>query len=217
MEGKRTWLADDHNQVRGDATAGGGHDSPSLEINTVDGILTIKVQQLDTIYLLSPDQGNQHTSDPYTQIVQWRTELDTLLLAGQNRPIEEVQEMICGVMLCKQDLPDLELLRRLIWTSDAAEFEEVVDYKRWSRELVMFCRPRRRCITSEGGFLGQVPLHAQVGDMIVIPIGSAVPFVVRPCQARYQLVGQAYIHGVMMGEAFQVQHLDETLEDIQLI
>jgi hypothetical protein len=78
----------------------------------------------------------------------------------------------------------------------------------------MGCRSRRRCITSTG-FLGQVPLHAQEGDVIVISIGSAVPFVLCPRQARYQLVGQAYIHGVMIGEALQFEHLAK--EEIELL
>jgi uncharacterized protein YjlB len=102
----------------------------------------------------------------------------------------------------------------MIWSTDPTEFDKIVDRKKLFRELVMLCRPRRRCI-SFTGFLGQVPLHAQEGDVVVIPIGSAVPFVLRPHQARYQLVGQAYIHGVMMGEALQFDHLAE--EEIELL
>jgi hypothetical protein len=58
-------------------------------------------------------------------------------------------------------------------------------------------------------------LHAQEDDVIVIPMGSAVPFVLRPRQARYQLIGQAYIHGVMMGEALQFDHLVK--DEIELL
>jgi hypothetical protein len=99
-------------------------------------------------------------------------------------------------------------------SADPTEFDKIVDRKKLFRDLVMLCRPRRRCFTSTG-FLGQVPLHAQEGDVIVIPIGSSVPFVLRPRQARYQLVGQAYIHGVMMGEALQFSHLAK--EEIELL
>jgi hypothetical protein len=216
FERKRIWLADEHNQVHGEATAG-GHEPPSFEINTVDGILTIQVLLLDTVQLLSPGQADHHISDPYTQVVQWRIELETLLLTGTTCSIAEAQEMICAVMLCKQDPPDIESLQHLIWAANAAEFEEVDDRNKLFGELLIGCEHRRRCIISNRGFIGQVPLHAQVGDVIVIPIGSAVPFVVRPCQARYRLVGQAFIHGVMMGEALQCEGLDEKLKEIELV
>jgi hypothetical protein len=102
----------------------------------------------------------------------------------------------------------------MIWSADSSEFDRSVDRKRLFQDIVRLSIPRRRCVTSTG-FLGQVPSLAQEGDVIVIPMGSAVPFVLRPRQARYQLIGQAYIHGLMMGEALQFNHLFK--EEIELI
>jgi hypothetical protein len=212
FEGKRIWLAD-NSQVHGEATAG-GHDVPSLRINSVLRILTIQAILLDSIQSLSPGQAHQQISDPYTQVIQWRTELEELLPSEQSSSTEDIQDTLCRVMLCKQEPPNLESFRPMIWSTDSTEFDKIVDRQRLFRELVLVCTPRRRCITSTG-FLGQVPLHAQKDDVIVIPIGSAVPFVLRPHQARYQLVGQAYIHGVMTGEALQFDHLAK--EEIELL
>jgi len=102
----------------------------------------------------------------------------------------------------------------MIWSADSSEFDRSVNQKRLFQDLVTSSTHRRRCVTS-AGFIGQVPSLAQEDDVIVIPMGSAVPFVLRPRQARYQLIGQAYIHGVMMGEALQFNHLFN--EEIELI
>jgi hypothetical protein len=102
----------------------------------------------------------------------------------------------------------------MIWSADSSEFDRSVNRKRLFRDLVISSTYRRRRVTSTGS-LSQVPSLAQEGDVIVIPMGSAVPFVLRPRQARYQLIGQAYIHGVMMGEALQFNHFLQ--QEIELI
>ncbi|KAE9981156.1 hypothetical protein EG328_011832 [Venturia inaequalis] len=38
-------------------------------------------------------------------------------------------------------------------------------------------------------------------DVVCVMFGGIVPFVLRPAQGHYQLVGDAYVHGVMDGEA----------------
>ena len=207
FEGKRIWFANDHDEVHG-KTSAGGNDAPSLKINMNLRILTVQGLQLDIIQSLSPSQTQRHISDPYAEVIQWRTELEELWPPAQSTSTEAMQDTLCRVMLCHQEPPDLELFRPMIWSADRTELDRNVHRKKLFQDLVSFCRPRRRCVTSRG-FLGQVPLHAQVGDTIVILMGSAVPFLLRPRQARYQLIGQAYIHGVMMGEALQFDHLVE--------
>jgi hypothetical protein len=213
FEGRPIWFANDHGEVHGETTVG-GRDDPSLRINTTLRILTVQALQFDSIQSLSPSQAHQQISDPYAQVLQWRTELEELWPSAQSPSAEEMQDTLCKVMLCHQEPPSLELFRPMIWSADPAEFDRIVDRKKMFRDLVNLCTPRRRCITSTG-FLGQVPLHAQEDDVIVIPMGSAVPFVLRPRQARYQLIGQAYIHGVMMGEALQFDHLVK--DEIELL
>ncbi|KAF7515642.1 hypothetical protein G7054_g14475 [Neopestalotiopsis clavispora] len=54
--------------------------------------------------------------------------------------------------------------------------------------------------------LGLAPRGAQVGDRIVILFGCSVPTVIRPAQGNGKdyvtIVGEAYMHGKMHGEAF---------------
>jgi hypothetical protein len=58
----------------------------------------------------------------------------------------------------------------------------------------------RRCLT-DAGLVGQVPIYTSKGDLVVIFVGAAVPFIVRPVKEGYQLIGQAYLHALMGGEA----------------
>jgi hypothetical protein len=66
-------------------------------------------------------------------------------------------------------------------------------------------RPRRSpvCIT-ENGFMASVPYTTEVGDRIVVLSGGRVPFVLRPFEDHYKVVGPCYVHGgaIMDGKAF---------------
>ena len=211
--GSLIWFANDHDEVHGE-TAAGGHDTPSLRISMTLKSLTVQAVKLGSIQSLSSSQAEQEIGDHNAQILRWRTELEELWPATQYPAAEEMQDTICRVMLCQQEPPDLEIFRPMIWLADSSEFGSNLDRNRFFRDIFSLSIARRRCVTSTG-FLGQVPSLAQEGDVLVIPIGSAVPFVLRPRQARYQLIGQAYIHGVMMGEALQFKHLLK--EEIELI
>ncbi|CCE34273.1 related to heterokaryon incompatibility protein (het-6OR allele) [Claviceps purpurea 20.1] len=72
------------------------------------------------------------------------------------------------------------------------------------------------CVTREH-MMGLVPLLARGGDMIVVMHGCDVPYVIRRTkeQGYYQLVGEAYVHGVMNGEA--MQQGAEIYSDITLV
>jgi len=58
----------------------------------------------------------------------------------------------------------------------------------------------------EGNFMGLVPRNAQVGDQICIMYGCSVPVLLRPhrqsaTKVCWQLVGEAYVDGIMEGQA----------------
>jgi hypothetical protein len=78
--------------------------------------------------------------------------------------------------------------------------EEAGSFLRDARE---FCCSRRRAVSSQG-YAAQVPLSTQVGDLIFLPLGSAVPFVLRLSESgrdEFELIGECYAHGIMKGEA----------------
>jgi hypothetical protein len=81
------------------------------------------------------------------------------------------------------------------------EFEAVREGNIFSREASAACWGRRLVRTSHGHF-GLAPETAEPGDQVWLLQCAQVPFVLRPrLDGRYSLVGEAYIHGIMFGEA----------------
>jgi hypothetical protein len=58
----------------------------------------------------------------------------------------------------------------------------------------------RRLIRTEKGYLGMGPAIAEEGDYIALAQGARIPLVVRDKGDLWELVGDAYVHGVMDGE-----------------
>ena len=59
---------------------------------------------------------------------------------------------------------------------------------------------RRRLGRTTSGLLALVPKDTRVGDQVVLLVGGAVPYIVRPKENLWELVGTAYVHGIMYGE-----------------
>jgi hypothetical protein len=54
-------------------------------------------------------------------------------------------------------------------------------------------------------------------DVITALEGADRLFILRPVDNRYQPIGDAYVHGLMYGEAYRGLDLDEVDYDIELI
>jgi Heterokaryon incompatibility protein (HET) len=73
--------------------------------------------------------------------------------------------------------------------------------------LAAFSVGRRFCRTV-GKRLGSMPKGAEVGDKICIFYGGELPYVIRPGDnGEYKFVGDCYLHGVMNGEANNIEGL----------
>lgn len=59
--------------------------------------------------------------------------------------------------------------------------------------------PSRAFFTTESGFVGIGMPETRKGDLVTIWFGAPVPFVVRPREEIYSLVGVAYVAGIMDG------------------
>jgi hypothetical protein len=63
---------------------------------------------------------------------------------------------------------------------------------------------QRRCLgRAENGWLCLLPEEAAMGDIVVLAKGGRVPLVIRLGEEGYSFVGEAYIQGIMDGEAFE--------------
>lgn len=69
---------------------------------------------------------------------------------------------------------------------------------------------RRRFFVTDTGFIGIGPRQSREDDVVAILYGGMWPFVLRHCDGYYQLLGAAYVHGTMNGEAVHEHQGSET-------
>lgn len=110
-----------------------------------------------------------------------------------NTSAENVHDMMNELMSRNPPLPFDDDRQKAFAFLRAVEFHVSIRY--------------RFCVTDQGHF-GLVPSGTEIGDQIAIIVGANVPFVVRSSvstkdngQPRWQLVGSAFCHGLMYGEA----------------
>jgi hypothetical protein len=71
---------------------------------------------------------------------------------------------------------------------------------------------KRRFMTTTQGFMGWAPDNvygkkdeqAREGDLLAILFGCSTPILIRPCGRYYQVLGEAYVQGMMAGEALEL-------------
>lgn len=69
----------------------------------------------------------------------------------------------------------------------------------------------RKPFISNEGYVGLVPAHSRPGDIICVIFGAIVPFVLRKLQnEQYELIGEAYVFGIMDGEFLEGSPREET-------
>ena len=77
---------------------------------------------------------------------------------------------------------------------------------------VLVCLWHRRLFRTDQGWIGLAPENCRVGDEVHVLLGSPAPFILRqlvdPCEIRptlraYTIIGNAYVHEIMLGEAFK--------------
>lgn len=69
----------------------------------------------------------------------------------------------------------------------------------------------RRMFCTEKGYLGTAPWTVVEGDVVMLVAGASVPYVFRPSErteGSWELVGEAYCHGVMFGEGTKLEGID---------
>jgi hypothetical protein len=72
----------------------------------------------------------------------------------------------------------------------------------------------RNLFRGTNGFIGLAPATACEGDIVCVMLGCDVPLILRERDDHYELVGDAYVHGFMEGEA--INRLGEGLYELQV-
>ncbi|KAI0166875.1 HET-domain-containing protein [Hypoxylon sp. FL1284] len=117
------------------------------------------------------------------------------------KPVREFMEGYPGIHYYVPEIAFAKLIYGISW-EDYGEF--------W---MHLNCSRHRRIGRAANGRLCLLPESARVGDEIFLARGGSVPLVKRPDGTGYSMfVGEAYIFGIMDGEAFE----EEKCEDIKI-
>jgi hypothetical protein len=81
----------------------------------------------------------------------------------------------------------------------AASRIDTSNYRHWFDVAFLLNRP----LVTSGGRFGIAPMPAEPGDKVCILLGGHMPFVMRQEGDEWLLVGTAYVHGLMNGEAME--------------
>jgi hypothetical protein len=71
----------------------------------------------------------------------------------------------------------------------------------------------RRFMKTRDDRIGLIPRNARKGDVVAVFAGGPVPIILRPQDGHYTVIGDAYVHDIMYGQAIQT---GEELEYIEL-
>jgi hypothetical protein len=155
--------------------------------------------------------GKSNTWDAYVSTCplkafrSWFDELESLVLKGSHvYTVEEERNAVmqtpiaansgCDRQLSYQQLrgfpsQDLDLDDE----DEVDEFlEEHCDYYR----VMNATANKRRAFVLQEGYIGLGPQSLQEGDMVWVFPGASLPFLLRPLHQGYELLGEAYVHGL---------------------
>ncbi|KAF2249584.1 HET-domain-containing protein [Trematosphaeria pertusa] len=140
---------------------------------------------------------------------------------------------LCGGLRCVRDG---NILSRLRTIDNRTEFEA---WQRWMEDggngkgqpisfaymtMAAVISSWRRCfVRTSRGYMGWAPDCCRAGDVVVVLNGGLVPYVLRQLDEtefgqKYTFLGDAYIHGIMDGEAFEeMEQANRPLEEFILV
>jgi hypothetical protein len=94
-------------------------------------------------------------------------------------------------------------------------------HARYAKANLMKVCHRRRLAYTRRGWMGVVPEATRAGDAVAVLVGGQMLYVLRrggggSVDERYQLVGEAYFHGIMDGEAVRIVEREGVIGKIVL-
>ncbi|KAE9368056.1 HET-domain-containing protein [Stipitochalara longipes BDJ] len=91
-------------------------------------------------------------------------------------------------------------------SGERSGYTDEVKKAAWTRYyLAMQCLHSFRPFISKKGYIGLAPASAIPGDIVCVIFGAIVPYILRRVSDKgFELVGEAYVHGIMDGEAIEI-------------
>jgi hypothetical protein len=203
----------------------GGHGSSSISTQVIStkctGVLYAKGVPVDTIGKLSPRAAQGMILQECLEIGGWSDDYDELekvpdslwrtLVAdrgpnGTNAPSWYHRACLeCFTHITQNgDLSTGALMENPNTPSTMVTFLRRVQQVVWNRKFLLSKGGDEEDVEKQ--LFGLAPTRAQEGDLICILFGCSVPVILRKMESQddpfYFFIGEAYIHGMMDGEAF---------------
>lgn len=174
----------------------------------LSGILLDTVQAVGAVLLDFDVEGNSHAL-----IARWWLEAQQIALEriarspGSTLYTDAFESMRRRLFICKHGyyVGELREKRRGSLLDDAEPGTDTAHSA--SQTLTLGPTRGRVMFASSTGFLGLAPHGTKEGDIVFVIRGADVPYVLRPRADAYELIGEAYVHGIMDGEALEMGHL----------
>jgi hypothetical protein len=155
---------------------------------------------LSGTYIAAEKDRLRKAFETYTLLGREHRFLNALLAVEPNIPFtitmsyEEIYQYIRGAI-------EKFMMTHLYHKSDNG-FKYIGDMVQLAMSGVYIHMNGRNLFTTANKGFGKGPLSTRRGDEVWILRGGKVPYVLRPLgNATYKLVGEAYMHGIMQGEA----------------
>jgi hypothetical protein len=176
--------------------------------NGLDPNYQLQQEWLSDIERLSKHCGNRYGSSQALEDAVWRTPITDLEFTSAGEYRRASSSMQKGHLLYRTGFFRATMSQReLQQRSDDIGL------------IAMYWRPMvsrssgRKYFVSQRGYLGVGPSTISPGDVIAIVLGLDTPLVLRAIEKdHYQIVGEAYVHGIMDGELME----DSLVQDFEI-
>ena len=166
------------------------------------------------------DDDPDGTSNPHDTIKLWWQEAEEIALTriartpGSTFSLDAMVAMRRDLSICKHGYytGGAQASRRNSLFDELDTMNEQLHSA--SQTLTLGPTRGRVLFTSSIGYLGLVPHGTKEGDIVFVVMGADVPYVLRPYDDGYELIGEAYVQGVMDGEAIRMDHIP--VEDVMI-
>lgn len=167
--------------------------------NDQDPNYSLQLEWLSDIKHLSESCGNVYGSSQKTKDAIWRTPIADQEFTSEAKNLRASRTMQTGYRLYRTGFVRATISQREL-QQRSNDFRLAAMY--W-RQMVTRSSGRKYFVTQHG-FLALGPPNSSPGDVIAVILGLDTPFVLRYIgQSRYQIVGEAYVHGIMDGEVMK--------------
>ena len=175
---------------------------------------------LDTVAVagivhLEHEVHDKISPNPHDLIKQWWEEAEQIALSravgspGSLMNLDAFEALRRNLSICKHGYYISSTSQRGRPNSLLDELDNTPDEALHSASQTLTLGPTRGrvCFVSASGYVGLAPHGTREGDLVFVIMGADIPFILRPFNDGYDLVGEAYVQGVMDGEVMRMEHI----------